>query len=128
MHIFKEKLPKLRLTDHLNFCATNHARVTFQLSAATMWRYLFLLPIATAMLIPEDTEFLYESLPAAPELPPQDDFSEIRSLTADTFLKSIRNKRATRVTFHSRSHNASCEVQAKIPNSFPFHRFHPLQS
>lgn len=62
-----------------------------------MWRYLFLLHIATAMLIPEDTETLDDYVPAIPEISPQDDYYEAKSLTADSLYKSIRNKRTAKV-------------------------------
>lgn len=62
-----------------------------------MWRYLFLLHIATAMIIPEDTEMLDDFIPAIPEISPQDDYFEAGSMSADTFYRSIRNKRAAKV-------------------------------
>lgn len=60
-----------------------------------MWRILFVLHIAMAMLIPEDTEMLDGYAPISfPEISPEDDYYEARSLSAGSLYKSIRDKRA----------------------------------
>lgn len=56
----------------------------------------FLFNVAVAMLIPEDAEMLEGYAPVSyPEISPEDDYFEARSLSASTLFNSIRNKRNT---------------------------------
>lgn len=69
----------------------------FVIIIITMWR-IFALPIllrvSAAMLIPEDTEMLDGYGPIQyPEISPEDDYFEARSLSSGSLFNSIRNKR-----------------------------------
>lgn len=56
---------------------------------------LFLVQLSVAMLIPEDTEILDGFVPEfIPELSPEDDYFEARSMSSGSLFNSVRNKRA----------------------------------
>lgn len=98
--------------------------------------------LSAAMLIPEDTEMLEGFDPALiPEISPEDDYFEARSLSLGSLFNSIRNKRAARYdtkqseglvshfrpntvnAFHNNVEDTlTSESQFTQPNGQPFHK------